>query len=352
MPPPCLRQLFEHRRQSGDLSDMTYKNSLKRLSEWPTADLAHLPTPLIHLPLLGHVLGTNRLWAKMDAETGFALGGNKVRKLEYVLAPQELKKVNCLITAGGPQSNHCRVTAAFAARQGMRCVLVTNPGHGKDPTGNALLHRLFGAEIVIVEDRSERVSQMQIVAAKLRAAGERPLVVPMGASTPLGCLGYAQAAIELCEQLDRLDDGCSETFVFSASSSGGTLAGMILGLALLNRTDVHLRGVSADATAQKLDTVCRDLAQIAAATLLGTQIDPSGISFKSLDDQVGKGYGLSTACSRESTELFGKYAGIVLDPTYTSKAAASLIAHLRANPLKSHQRMVFLHTGGAPGQLA
>ena len=331
---------------------MTYHpEAIRRLRDRATVKLANLPTPLIHLPRLGHVLGTERLWVKMDAETGFALGGNKVRKLEYILTPAELKEATCLVTSGGPQSNHCRVTAAFAARQGLRCVLVTNSGPDGEPSGNALLQRLFGAEIVIVEDRSERDPQMTTVADELRAAGEVPLIIPIGASTPMGSLGYAQAAIELCEQLDHLDDGCSETLVFSASSSGGTLAGMILGLTLLDRTDVHLTGVSADAAAQHLDIKCRDLAEMAAVTILKTQIDPSIVPFKSVDDQVGEGYGIPTPASREATELFGKHAGIVLDPTYTSTAAARLIAHLRSHPLKHHQRAVFLHTGGAPGLL-
>lgn len=329
----------------------SHPDALARLRALPTTALANLPTPLIQLSRLGEILGTNRLWAKMDAETGFALGGNKVRKLEYVLAPPMLDGVTCLITAGGPQSNHCRVTAAFAARQGMRCVLVTNHGPEGDPTGNALLHRLLGAEIVLVNDRSERAIRMQSVADELRAEGERPLVVPIGASTPLGSLGYARAAIELCEQLDALDDGCSETLVFSASSSGGTLAGLIAGLALLGRSDVQLRGVSADSPATELDDVCRSLAG-EATELLGAKIDPGTIPFASIDDQVGDGYGLPTPASREATELFGRHAGIVLDPTYTSKAAAALIAHVSGRGVRDHQRIVFLHTGGAPGLLA
>ena len=329
-----------------------YTDALTRLRDQPTVTLAHLPTPLIPLPRLGMALGTDRLWAKMDAETGFALGGNKVRKLEYALAPSMLEGVTCLITAGGPQSNHCRVTAAFAARHGLRCVLVTNRGPDGDPTGNALLHRLFGAEIVAVDERTERAERMDSVAAELRAEGESPLVIPIGASTPLGSLGYARAAIELCEQLDSLGDGCSETLVFSASSSGGTLAGLILGLALLGRSDVRLFGVSADAPATELDNVCHALAEDAASELLGTSIDPSAVRFASIDAQVGKGYGIPTAASREATELFGHHAGIVLDPTYTSKAAAALIAHVRHLGVQDHQRIVFLHTGGAPGLLA
>lgn len=328
-----------------------HSEALTRLREHPTTALANLPTPLIRLSRLGESLGTNRLWAKMDAETGFALGGNKVRKLEYVLAPRMLEGVTCLVTAGGPQSNHCRVTAAFAARHEMRCVLVTNQGPEGAPTGNALLHRLFGAEIVLVEDRSQRAIRMQSVADELRAAGEKPLVVPIGASTSLGSLGYARAAIELCEQLDAVDDGCSETLVFSASSSGGTLAGLIAGLALMDRSDVHLHGVSADTSATELDDICRRLAG-EAAELLGAKINPGTVPFASIDDQVGDGYGLPTPASREATELFGRYAGIVLDPTYSSKAAAALIAHVRDSGVHDHQRIVFLHTGGAPGLLA
>ena len=326
--------------------------ALGRIRTQPRTRLANLPTPLVPLPRLGHALGAGRLWAKMDAETGFALGGNKVRKLEYVLAPPMVDGITCLLTAGGPQSNHCRVTAAFAARHGLRCVLVTNGGPEGDPTGNALLQRLFGAELVVVENRSERAARMESVTQELLAAGETSLVVPIGASTPLGCLGYASAAIELCEQIDALDDGCTETIVFSASSSGGTLAGLILGLALLERTDVHLFGVSADAPADELDVVCRRLAQDAAVNLLETTIDPEIVPFKSIDDQVGDGYGVPTPESREATELFGRQAGIVLDPTYTSKAAAALIAHLRGHGIHDHQRCVFLHTGGAPGLLA
>jgi 1-aminocyclopropane-1-carboxylate deaminase/D-cysteine desulfhydrase-like pyridoxal-dependent ACC family enzyme len=326
--------------------------ALDRLRTQPRTRLANLPTPLVPLPRLGRALNASRLWAKMDAETGFALGGNKVRKLEYVLAPPMLDGITCLVTAGGPQSNHCRVTAAFAARHGLRCILVTNRGPEGDPTGNALLHRLFGAEIVLIEDRSERSSRMESVTQELLAAGETPLVLPIGASTPLGCLGYASAAIELCNQIDVLNDGCTETVVFSASSSGGTLAGLILGLALVQRTDIRLFGVSADEPADELDAVCRTLARDAAADLLGTTIDPEIVPFESIDDQVGDGYGIPTTASREATELFGRQAGIVLDPTYTSKAAAALIAHLRGDGIPDHQRCVFLHTGGVPGLLA
>lgn len=323
---------------------------LERLLTWPRTHLANVPTPLFQLQRLGYELGSENLWVKMDAETGFALGGNKVRKLEFELAPERRIGVTSLITAGGPQSNHCRVTAAFAARFGLRCVLVTNRAEVVEPTGNALLHRLFGAEIVEVDHRDERVPRMEALADDLRADGESPLVVPIGASTGLGCLGYALAAIELMQQLDDLTPACSDTVLFCASSSGGTLAGLLLGLTLLGRSDVRLVGVSADTPADELDETCRSLARD-GASLLGSRASIDDVRFSSIDDQVGEGYGLPTPASLEATELFGRRAGIVLDPTYTSKAAAGLIAHLRREPPRD-ERVVFLHTGGAPGLLA
>ncbi len=307
----------------------------------------------------------------MDAETGFALGGNKVRKLEYELAPHRLDGVTHLITAGGPQSNHCRVTAAAAARLGLGCVLVTQAPEPDVPTGNALLHRLFGAEIVTVEERDQRAPGMETAAARIRATGGQPLVVPIGASTGLGCLGYARAACELTRQLDELADGCPKTTLFLSSSSGGTLAGLVLGLALLGRDDVHLVAVSADAPADEL----RDTALSLAAEgldLLGsgrprdrgsgagpvpedvalTAIDLDAIDLHVDDGQVGDGYGVPTRASTRALERFARSEGVVLDPTYTAKAAAGLVAHLESEGVPDSTRVVFLHTGGAPGLLA
>ncbi len=322
-----------------------------RLGSWPRAALADLPTSLRALPRLSAKLGGVPLYAKMDAETGFALGGNKVRKLEFELAPDRIDGITHLVTAGGPQSNHCRVTAAFAAKADRSCVLVTQGPAPETPTGNALLHRLFGAEVVVVPERDDRIPAMELVARKIDAEGGRALVVPIGASTGLGCLGYAVAAFELADQIDVLSDGCSTTDVFVSTSSGGTLAGLILGLALMEREDIRLRGVSADAPADELLRSSLTIAR-EGADLLGVELTLGHVSVEVSDDQVGQGYGIPTPRSLAATDAFARLEGIVLDPTYTSKAGAALLTALEMGNYPPERRAVFLHTGGAPGLLA
>lgn len=330
---------------------MNDRETIERLRSWPRLPLANLPTPLVRSTRLAEHLGTRALYLKMDAETGFALGGNKVRKLEFELEQGRLEGVTCLITAGGPQSNHCRVTAAAAARLGLGCILVTQGPAPTHPTGNALLHRLFGAEIVVVEDRNDRSPMMVEVAERVDAAGGHARIVPIGASTGLGSLGYALAAMELAEQIDALDDGCVRTHLFLSSSSCGTLAGLLFGFALLERSDVGLYGVSADAPATELRATSLELAR-ASAELLGAEVDLEAISLTAIDDQVGDGYGIPTARSDQATADFGSFEGIVLDPTYTAKAAAGMIEWVRTHHVASDERVVFLHTGGHPGLLA
>ncbi|KPJ81508.1 MAG: hypothetical protein AMS19_08085 [Gemmatimonas sp. SG8_23] len=330
---------------------MTDRDALHRLGDWPRTHFANLPTPLLRVDRLASRLGVDRAYVKMDAETGFALGGNKVRKLEFELAPGRLEGVTCLVTAGGPQSNHCRVTAAAAARLGLDCVLVVNGPEPEVPTGNALLHRLLGAEIVTVADRAERAPSMDVVADRISAEGGRARVIAIGASTGLGSLGYARAAVELCAQLDALDDGCSRTLLFVASSSCGTLGGLVLGLALQGRTDVLLVGISADAPAEELHSSSLELAGEGAG-LLGASPDLASVPLWTIDSQVGDGYGIPTRASRAATEDFARLEGIILDPTYSSKAAAGMIEWIEHRGLETGDRVVFLHTGGAPGLLA
>jgi len=326
-------------------------SALRTLRTWPRRSLAHLPTPLVRAERLETELGVRRLYLKMDAETGFALGGNKVRKLEMELAPSRLEGITDLVTAGAPQSNHCRVTAAAAARFGLGCVLVVNGSTPERPTGNARLHELFGAKIVPVAERSDREAKMEEVADRIRDEGGRARVVPIGASTGLGSLGYALAADELMVQLDATSDGCEETRLFVSSSSGGTLAGLVLGLALLRREDVHVYAVSADSPAEELRRTALELASD-GARLLAADVDTRTVRATVLDDQVGEGYGLPTTASGRATRLFGALAGVVLDPTYTAKAAAGLVAHTETDPPGPTTRLVFLHTGGAPGFLS
>ena len=338
-PTPCYRE-------SGQADP---SRPLSKLLSWKRARLADLPTPLIQAPQLARELGLDRLFIKMDAETGFALGGNKVRKLEFALSPDRVDGYDCVITSGGPQSNHCRVTAAYCARFDLRCILVVQEPLPERPTGNALLHRLFGAEIHTVPDRAARIPGMQAVATEVAASGGRPLILPIGASTGLGALGYALAAVELVEQLDALEPA-PRTLLFLSSSSCGTLAGLLLGLELLGRTDIVPVAVSADAPEEEIRADTLRIAADAAKLLEADDPGPAA-TFEVADSQIGDGYGIPTAASREAALLFGRYAGTVLDQTYTAKAGAGMIDWIRTRGV-TDERVVFLHTGGHPGLLS
>lgn len=312
-----------------------------------------VPTPLLPVPHLARALGASMpVSVKVDAWTGFGLGGNKVRKLEYELAPERLKGVTRLVTAGGPDSNHCRVAAAAAAKLGLKCTLVVNGAPEDERRGNARLHRLLGARIVTVADRSDRDAAMAEEARRTRAEGGRALVVPVGASTPRGALGYVHALTELHEQLE----GAPDVQVFCASSSGGTLAGLLLGCAILGWRP-RLVAASADDPAPAVQSAATALALGAAKLLTGDGPDRWGLTARTREAAasvtataafVGPGYGRPTPESEEAAALFATRAGLVLDPVYTAKAAAALIAWLREGRLDGAGHVVFLHTGGHP----
>ena len=323
--------------------------ALKRLSEIPRRPLAFLPTPLLPYPQFRTVLGPEspEVLMKMDDWTGFALGGNKVRKLEYYLAGDGAH-ADTLITCGGPQSNHCRVTAATAAQLGKKCILVLN-GEPPDPlTGNALLMDLFGAETRVVQGREARAPAMEVAAREVEARGGRPLVIPLGASTPLGALGYVRAALELDRQMEDAGGWPSgASWIFISSSSCGTLAGLALGFTLLERENVRLVGVSPDVSEEEIRTVTRDIAQGAGA-LLGWEGELLPDLVIPEDRFVGGGYGVPTEASREATRIFGEGAGVVLDPVYTAKAGAGFLHWIREGRIPRSHTALFWHTGGAP----
>lgn len=331
---------------------------LARLAEVARTPLAVAPTPLLPAPHLASVLGARvPVSVKADAWTGFGLGGNKVRKLEYELAPERLTGITRLVTAGGPHSNHCRVTAAAAARLGLKCTLVVNGAPEDEGRGNARLHRLLGARIVTVRDRSEREGAMAKAVRRARADGGKALLVPVGASTSRGALGYVHALTELHGQLEGADD----VWVFCASSSGGTMAGLILGCAILGWRP-RLVAVSADEPAHNVKSAATSLATAAARLLTDDAPDPAdpdprglvartrraSSSVVATDAFVGAGYGCPTPEGEEAAALFASRAGFVLDPVYTAKAAAALIAWLRDGKLDDAGHVVFLHTGGHP----
>lgn len=324
-------------------------DALDRLEALPRKPLAFLPTPLLPSPALRGALGPTApsILMKMDDWTGFALGGNKVRKLEFYLGGDGAD-ADTLITCGGPQSNHCRVTAATAARLGKKCVLVVNGQPPDPPTGNALLMQLFGAEVRVVEDRADRAPAMEQAAREAKALGSDPLIIPLGASTPLGALGYVRAAVEVDAQMrDRGGWPEKTTWIFISSSSCGTLAGLALGFSILGRENVRLVGVSPDVSAEEIRTVTAEIAT-GAAELLGWEgtISPDLIT---PDDRfVGEGYGIPSEASLEATRFFGGNAGVVLDPVYTSKAGAGFLEWIREGRIPQGDTVLFWHTGGAP----
>jgi len=335
--------------------DMIPMNAHTNLRAFPRLRLGIEPTPLRRAVALETHLAGRRgravppLFIKHDEMTGFGLGGNKVRKLETELSGDRLEGITCLITTGGPQSNHARVTAAVAASLGLKCHIVVNGSVDEGIVqGNALLHRLFGAEMHAVASREERAPRMDQLAEDERSSGGRALVVPLGASTARGALGYARAFVEFDAQVGP---GEGVTSIFVASSSGGTLAGLLLGGGISGRNDVEIRAVSADTPALELREIAHSLAGDAFSLLNGDGPPPT-IPVETGDAQIGSGYGIPTPASREAADLFARHAGVVLDQTYTAKAAAELIASLDRGEIDHVDRLVFWHTGGWPAVFA
>jgi 1-aminocyclopropane-1-carboxylate deaminase/D-cysteine desulfhydrase-like pyridoxal-dependent ACC family enzyme len=248
---------------------------------------------------------------------------------------------DALITTGGVQSNHCRVTAAAAARLGMRCVIVANGAPPDRLTGNALLDDLFGAEVHYVATRDERAPAMEAIAARLRSDGMHPVVIPLGASTPLGAAGFARAVGELLSQLDEPPD-----YIFHSSSSGGTQAGIVAGCSLYG-THTRVIGVSADEPAERLQAT---VAGIVGG--LGTLIGIDGARLAGarpieVDTRfIGDGYGVPTGESREAQSLLARTEAIVVDHTYTAKALAGMIGWVREGRFRESDTVLFWHTGG------
>jgi 1-aminocyclopropane-1-carboxylate deaminase/D-cysteine desulfhydrase-like pyridoxal-dependent ACC family enzyme len=311
------------------------------MSRVPSLPLVGPPTIVEPLPRLSAALGGGpRLLVKRDDAIPFAFGGNKVRKLAVVAADARARGADTLITAGGIQSNHARATAATAARLGMHAILVANGEAPSTPTANALLDRLLGAEVVYVASRNDRGPEMDAIAGRLRSAGRKPYVIPIGASMPLGAVAFALAVAELVDQIPPPD------VIVHASSSGGTQAGLVAGCRLLG-LPTHVIGVSADATAPDLQT---EVSAIAHGVFELLSLNPdefaSGTSVEVDDAFVGGGYGIPTDASREALDLTARCEALFLDPVYTAKAMAGLVAYVRQQRFTDTQTVLFWHTGG------
>ncbi|MGD9637259.1 MAG: D-cysteine desulfhydrase family protein [Pirellulales bacterium] len=317
---------------------------LEAINRLPRIRLAKLPTPVDELANLARELGGPRLLVKRDDLTGLAGGGNKTRKLEFLVADALAKGCDTLITAGGPQSNHCRQTAAAAAIAGLQCHLVLG-GEPQLPRGNLLLDQLLGATIHWTP-RPQRNARMGTLSDELRAAGRKPYPIPIGGSTPLGAIGYVVAMFELAEQL--ANRGESVDHLNFATSSGGTQAGIMLGAKLAGFAG-HVTAISIDQVPDSesnekfLSGVC-DIANGAAA-LLDSDTRLTVDDFVTNYDYLGGGYGVVGDSEREAIRLLARHEGLLIGPVYTARAAGAMVDLVRRGEFNRAETVLFWHTG-------
>lgn len=313
--------------------------------------ISHLPTPLERADRLTGALSGPTIYIKRDDATGLAGGGNKARKLEYLGAEALQQNANCLVTVGGPQSNHARMTAALAARLGLKCRLYLKGPEPEGLRGNLLLDKLLGAELVFCgqAEYPEIYEQIRRDGERMRKQGLEFYTIPLGGSTPVGALGYVRAMTEELVPQCR-EAGFKPQAVVAAAGSGGTVAGIMLGLAMAGWQDVSVYGYCVSGTALAMQ---QDVAEIynGAAQLLDVpfRLEPAQVHMD--DRHIGQGYGIATPGALEALQLFARTEGILLDSVYTAKAAAGMIADIRRGRW-SDGSVVFIHTGGWPALFA
>ncbi len=323
------------------------------LARFPRRRYTPGPTPIQPLDRLSRLLGGPRIFMKRDDLLGLAGGGNKTRKLEFLVADALGQGADTLVTCGAVQSNHCRLTLAAAAHEGLHCRLILeeripgsyDPGAG----GNNLLFRLLGAESIrVVPGGFDLDAALAEEAGTVGEAGRRAYVIPGGGSTALGALGYVACAEEILSQL--FDLGLEIHHVICASGSGGTHAGLLAGLQGLNAL-IPLTGISVRHPREHQEAWIRELAGEVAHLLKLTRGIPHGTAVVR-DEYVGPGYSLPTPAMVEAIRLVARVEGILLDPVYTGKAMAGLIHMIRKREFEDDQNVLFIHTGGAPGLFA
>lgn len=323
------------------------------LTDIPRLPLAHLPTALEPLPRLSAHLGGPGILVKRDDCTGLALGGNKTRKLEFLMAEAEAKGADTIVTIGGVQSNHVRQTAAAAARAGLSCHLVLaravpwdEPAY--ETSGNVQLDHLLGAQVHLLPSGTDRDGALRRIAKALKSQGNKPYVIPSGGSNPTGALGYVACAMELEEQAraggERID------YLLHATGSGGTQAGLVAGFHALN-SQIQVLGIDITAEAAEITAKVRTIARDTAKRL-GLPKAPPRDALQIIEGHAGTAYGMPTEQMREAVRLAARLEGLILDPVYTGKAMAGLIELVRQGRFSADQTIVFLHTGGMPGLFA
>ena len=318
------------------------------LSHFPRVTLARLPTPIEPLPRLSAHLGGPRLFVKRDDLTGLGLGGNKLRKLEFLLGEAHAQEADTVLTVGAMQSNHARQTAAACARLGLDCELILRrSSHFSDAylcNGNVLLDRLFAARIHLLQAHESREERMAMRAETLRSEGRKPYCIPVGGSCGLGNLGYVACAEEILSQSEELNVRFEA--VVAATGSGGTQGGLVAGMKL--HAGVPVIGIAVEGDRQEQEALT---SRQPAETQLVLGMGNAGFEGEVLvlDEFVGPGYARPTEAMREALSLAARFEGLVLDPVYTGKAFAGLLALARSGRYGKDQSLLFVHTGGAPG---
>lgn len=329
--------------------DQTIRNLEAAIARQPRVSLAHLPTALEEAPRLSKRLSV-RVLIKRDDQTGLALGGNKVRKLEFLIADALVHSADTIVTTGGSQSNHARITAAACRRFGLDCYLVLDRGIHPEPQGNLLLDRLLGAHVSLIEsaDPAAALAEMDTLANRLRAEGRAPYVIPRGGSVPAGATGYAALIPELLRQLAETD--IQPTYLYLGTGSTGTHSGTLAGMVSVGMP-FTVQGIS---VSRPSDAQVAKVIDLTEATLQRLGL-PSSFSAEEVrvDDRFrGPGYGQLTPETVEAIEVTALDEGVVLDPVYTGKAMAGLMGHAREGRFNATDVVIFLHTGGSPALFA
>ena len=323
-----------------------------KLSVFPRMGLASLPTPLEAMRRLTAYLGGPRLWVKREDTTGLGFGGNKLRKLDYVLYDAVASKADVLVSGGVVQSNSQRQVAAAAAKLGLECHLAVYHGRVAPPTpeyessGNALLNRLFGAHLHDVPWTGNRNSAIEELGNRLRAEGRRPYLVPYGVSNPLGAIAYASTIVEIAEQSRGL--GIRPVAIVHCTGSAGTQAGLVVG-ASVAMPETRIIGIDVDAEPERVRADVIAYAR-AAADLISTDFNEDDVEV--VAGHAGPAYGVPHAATIEAIRLAGALEALVVDPVYSGKGLAGLSALVRARRWQSDADVVFVHTGGAPALFA
>ncbi|MBT6190903.1 MAG: D-cysteine desulfhydrase [Tateyamaria sp.] len=318
------------------------------LAKFPRVRLGHLPTPLEPMDRLSEELGGPRLWVKRDDCTGLSSGGNKTRKLEYLMADAQQKGADTIITQGAIQSNHARQTTAAAAKLGMQChILLEDRTNSNNENyimnGNVLLDRLHGATVSKRSGGTDMNTEMATFAETVIQNGRKPYIIPGGGSNPIGALGYANCARELAEQ--AADIGLKIDALVHATGSSGTQAGLVAGLAAI-QSDIHLLGIGVRAPQDKQEQMVFDLAQ-RTADHMGTGLTINRADVRANCDYVGPGYGMPTQGMIDAVKLLAQTEGLLFDPVYSGKGLDGLIDQIRKGYFEGMDNVVFLHTGGS-----